>query len=426
MELEDHSTKKPRITVAAASRPAHEIRAQDAARKDKKPQGRKKTKPEKEPVYANWHSYFLWQQILNAVKSPEVGPGMSATKIVRLLRKRNLEAFKSLSRSTVQGWIDYKAKDGPCWTASAIEMAEKNYMQGGHSGRLGVLVSHSYKYSTCPNATHSNGLLQAKYPLVVDKIAKRLEDVRAAKAPLSLVTIRGIFIATLVKEAPEVLETVVKKDGSKFHCSDSFLRKWLHDRLRWSERCATREANKLPEDWEAQCLKAFLRIAHAIKEYDIPSELIVNTDQTQLVYAPGSKLTWARTGSKQVSVIGLNEKRALTLVVSVANGGEFLPFQSIYAGKTTAVTPSNFSKKYVESKNTGFRWEYSETKTYWSTQRTMHLLVDNIIAPYFARMKSKLGLPDSQRSLWQIDAWSVHRSEEFREWMREHHPNILI
>ncbi len=99
--------------------------------------------------------------------------------------------------------------------------------------------------------------------------------------------------------------------------------------MKWSERCATREAHKLPENWEDLCEKAFLRLAYTIKEYDIPEELIVNTDQTQLVYAPGSKLTWTKSGSKQVSIIGLNEKRALTLVVSVACGGELLPMQSI-------------------------------------------------------------------------------------------------
>jgi len=38
----------------------------------------------------------------------------------------------------------------------------------------------------------------------------------------------------------------------------------------------------------------------------------------------------------------------------------------------------------------------------------MHALVDEIIAPYFAAQKAKLGLPDSQKSTWQIDVWSVH------------------
>ena len=31
-----------------------------------------------------------------------------------------------------------------------------------------------------------------------------------------------------------------------------------------------------------------------------------------------------------------------------------------------------------------------------------------------------------QCSLWMIDCWSVHKSEEFRGWMRTHHPNIIL
>jgi len=56
----------------------------------------------------------------------------------------------------------------------------------------------------------------------------------------------------------------------------------------------------------------------------------------------------------------------------------------------------------------------------------MRDLVDNIIAPYFSEQKAKLGLPASQKSIWQIDVWSVHRSKEFRGWMKEHHPNIIL
>ena len=75
---------------------------------------------------------------------------------------------------------------------------------------------------------------------------------------------------------------------------------------------------------------------------------------------------------------------------------------------------------------TGFRFEYSKSKTYWSTHETMHLLVNNIISPYFAWQKAKLSLPPSQKAIWQIDIWSVHRSKEFRTWMLKHHPNIIV
>ncbi|KAF8149784.1 hypothetical protein K438DRAFT_1624742 [Mycena galopus ATCC 62051] len=56
----------------------------------------------------------------------------------------------------------------------------------------------------------------------------------------------------------------------------------------------------------------------------------------------------------------------------------------------------------------------------------MHLLVDNIIAPYFETTKKELSLPPDQYSIWEIDCWSVHRSAEFHAWMKKYHPTIII
>jgi hypothetical protein len=56
----------------------------------------------------------------------------------------------------------------------------------------------------------------------------------------------------------------------------------------------------------------------------------------------------------------------------------------------------------------------------------MRQFVDHILAPYFEETKVKLGRPPSQRSLWMIDVWSVHRSDEFRAWMYKYHSNILV
>ena len=246
----------------------------------------------------------------------------------------------------------------------------------------------------------------------MDAITNRLEQLREASAPVTLVTVRGIVVATILKMAPEIFDRCAK-DGSSFRCSDSYLRKWLHGTLLWSERKATRAAQKLPEDWELLCQRAFLRIAYGIKEEDIPPELFVNSDQTQVVYAQGSKLTWTKTGSRQVTVIGEDEKRTFTVVVSVSNSGELLPFQAIYQGYSAKTCPSASAKNYHAMKAVRLRFEFSKTKTYWSTHETMHTLVNDIITPYFARQKAKLGLPDSQKSIWQIDVWSVHQSKEF-------------
>jgi hypothetical protein len=131
-------------------------------------------------------------------------------------------------------------------------------------------------------------------------------------------------------------------------------------------------------------------------------------------------------GSKQVTVIGGDEKRAFTVMVTVTSAGKLLPFQAIYQGKTDRSCPAPTSPNYKDAVAAGFRFEFSKTKTYWANQRTMRLFVDNILAPYFERTKVQLGLPPTQKSLWQIDVWSVHRSEEFLNWMHENHPTILI
>jgi hypothetical protein len=56
----------------------------------------------------------------------------------------------------------------------------------------------------------------------------------------------------------------------------------------------------------------------------------------------------------------------------------------------------------------------------------MRSFVDNILAPYFDNKKLKLHLPPCQKVLWQINVWSVHRSNEFRNWMKEYHPWIIL
>jgi hypothetical protein len=148
---------------------------------------------------------------------------------------------------------------------------------------------------------------QAAYPDVVEAIMKCLQWLRDAAAPITLVTVRGIVVATILKMAPEIFEKQAP-DGTSFQCSDSYLRQWLHGALLWLEGRATRAAQKLPDNWEDLCKCAFLRIAYSINEEDIPPELFINSDQTQVVYVQGSKLTWAPTGSCQVMVIGEDEK----------------------------------------------------------------------------------------------------------------------
>lgn len=154
--------------------------------------------------------------------------------------------------------------------------------------------------------------------------------------------------------------------------------------------------------------------------------LIVNSDQTGVQYSAGALQTYAETGSKQVEVVGKDEKRAFTLMVGISMSGEVLPFQAIYAGKTSQSLPASNAPNYTKAtKELKFHFESSGNDTYWSTMATMQSYVANILAPYFKSQCEKPGL-SNQLCIWQIDCWSVHQSIEFCSWMQKHYSWIRI
>ena len=259
----------------------------------------------------------------------------------------------------------------------------------------------------------------------MENIKKGLKALHDTGTGLTVITARAVILATILCDKPEVLDYTFH-DGSQFRASESFIRGFLHGTLNWSMRRATQATQKLPKDWEEQCERSFLRKAYVIKEEDIPIEIYINSDQTQVVYSPGNRMTWAPSGSKQVQLVGVDEKRAFTLLVSVSASGNVLPFQAIYAGKSPLSCPRDDARHIEDVQKAGFHLVPSGTTTYWSNLETMKDFVTYILAPYFTDMKAKLGLPKSQKSLWQIDVWSVHRSQVFRDWMKKTHLNIIL
>ena len=261
----------------------------------------------------------------------------------------------------------------------------------------------------------------------METIQNHLLTLRIAGAPLSLIAVRAIIVATIQKDKPELFEQTFR-DGSTFRVSDNYCRRFLHGTMQWSEQKATKAAQKQPDNWEDVCECAFLRRAHIIKEEDIPAPLIVNSDQTGVVYGPGSKLTWAPWGSKQVSLIGADEKRAFTALLSINADGYTLPIQAVFEGLTDKSCPNPATAvHYADCIEAGFHFVPSEKRgNHWSNQWTIQRFINEILAPYLDAQKTHISRPQSQKSLWIIDVWSVHRSDEFMGWMRDNHPTILI
>jgi hypothetical protein len=113
---------------------------------------------------------------------------------------------------------------------------------------------------------------------------------------LTLSTIRGIIVGHLEHSNPEIFETPAN-DGTFFRALDDFTQKFIKRSLGWLLCRSTRAGGKIPANSAEILHKVFLRMAYCVKDENIPSELMVNSDQTQITLAQGCHLTYAPVGS---------------------------------------------------------------------------------------------------------------------------------
>ncbi|RDB29720.1 hypothetical protein Hypma_014168 [Hypsizygus marmoreus] len=369
VDLEDHDDtgRQSEIPVAEKSRPRRQYK--EDARKKKKLCGQKCQQDPESAVRINWFIPLLWDQIENAAR--RAGKPWSPRRIVYEAQKLNSDSFARLMEQVVGRWIDPIAKAAGVskWKEMVMKQVANRSAPGGETTRAGILDA---------------------FPEVKNIINVQLTSLRKAGVPLTLLSIRGIM------------------------------------NMGWSERRATKAAQKLPENHEEVLHNAFLHEAAIIRDHAIPAALCVNTDQTQIVYQQGSQRTWNKKGVKQVATVGQEEKRAFTLVPSVSASGVLLPMQSVFHGKTHASCPGKKAACFNEALDLNYQQLPSKSATYWSTQETMRRLINEIIAPYFDGTKVELDLPLTQSALWKIDCWSVHKSNEFLTWMKTNHPNIIV
>ena len=250
--------------------------------------------------------------------------------------------------------------------------------------------------------------------------------------PLDLTMIRGLMIRILEVEARDIFTRCVGSDGKTFRCSEAFVARFVKRKLRWSKRKGTQAGQKVPADAPEQMRNHALRLAVDICDHSIPASCCVNSDQTGRTYAQSGESTYDPIGATQVPVVGKEDKRAFTIMVGISMDGVVLPFQIMYGGKTPASLPdinnstSEFKDANNEAKRLQFRFEHTGvTGNHWSNLVTMKSYVRNILSVYFNEQRKLLGR-GNQACIWTIDCWSVHRSQEFRDWMREDYPWILV
>ena len=156
------------------------------------------------------------------------------------------------------------------------------------------------------------------------------------------------------------------------------------------KRKGTKAARKLPDDYPAIKLQYLERIKTMVTHYHIPHELIFNWDQTGIKMVPASEWTMAEEGSKQVEIRGLDDKREITVLLTVTLSGRLLPPQLIYAGKTKRCHPK---QSFPDD------WDIYHSPNHWSNEDTMLHYVQEIIIPYVSSTRQALGLPPTQEAL---------------------------
>jgi hypothetical protein len=141
-------------------------------------------------------------------------------------------------------------------------------------------------------------------------------------------------------------------------------------------------------------------------------------DQTGVHLAPVDSRTYETSGAKEVKVIGADDKRQITACIGSSLNGDLLPLQLIFQGKTSASHPPATPESHAAFVH------ITHSENHWSNQETMRQYVAEVIVPYAERRAAEHTLPHDSHIILVLDVWAVHKSEEFRLFIRTYHPNI--
>ena len=177
------------------------------------------------------------------------------------------------------------------------------------------------------------------------------------------------------------------------------------------KRKATKAARKLPPDFPDVKLGFLQRIKDEVLTNSIPLALVLNFDQTSSKLVPVSEWTMEKQGSRQVAVLEKEDKREITVLLTVTATGRLLPPQVIYQGKTPGCHPKvTFPAP----------WNITHRESHWSTEETMLEYVDQVLVPYVSHTRQELELADDHCAFAIFDVFHAHRCDSFLKKLSSH------
>ena len=222
-----------------------------------------------------------------------------------------------------------------------------------------------------------------------EKILKYLELIRRKGGVVSIGIANAVAKAMISRSDCAMLKSI--------DIENSCWAKSLMQRSGWVRRKQTTGKPPLPKGVVEEAGIIFLhQVVQLVEKYRIPPSMIINIDQTPMKYAPVANFTLNKRGEKDISISGVDYKKAMTATFAITLDGKFLPMQLIYGGKTSRSLP-NF--KFPDS----FSLSFNE-KHYSNTEETIKL-IDEILTPYLDEERTKLGLEPDHKGLVVMDAF---------------------
>ena len=164
--------------------------------------------------------------------------------------------------------------------------------------------------------------------------------------------------------------------------------------------------------------KLFLLEFNNVVEMDeVPSQLVINWDQTGINYIPVSSWTMEKEGSKRVAVASKDDKQQLTALFAGSMSGDFLPIQLVYQGKQLGVYQS------ISFLQTG---DIAFTPNHWSNESTMCQYIDKIILPYLCHKRKELKLPPEQPTVMIFDNFKGQCTEELLKFLDSNNIDVIL
>ena len=155
-----------------------------------------------------------------------------------------------------------------------------------------------------------------------------------------------------------------------------------------------------------------------IATHDVPKALCFNFDETGVALGDIGAYTMAPQGAKQVRILGIGDKRQITVVTATAADGVTLPLCVIWAGQ--------FGSKRAIPKASGVPkdWLLQQTPSHWMTGPACVIYLEKLIVPWVKKRRRDLGLSVSAKALMIMDTYSSHLIPKVREICERE--NILI